>query len=246
MTSFQTQPSIASMFDRLLADAMQTPASCLTQNLVEPYDASPALAVDTEAAWKDVRFVAGNYGLTLSQKDIPQEWQEITQRRASATFVPCALGHYPQQISDWNASVEPLKKRGNLAAERQITLSQEAKIRKRAQAEPLFAVSLARLAGAMDLALEILAAIKPTKDNAWVIENEKAAIHWQAGETNAAEAIWAKLPVNTVVLFNRGMAAAFHGDQAQATKHLESAAAGLPETSGWYHLAQMHLAEFAA
>ena len=44
------------------------------------------------------------------------------------------------------------------------------------------------------------------------------------------------------MLFNRGMAALFAGDNAAAREALRKAVAKLPESSGWHHLGRLYLA----
>lgn len=50
------------------------------------------------------------------------------------------------------------------------------------------------------------------------------------------------MPDGAVKAFNLGMAELFAGRSASARDHLTAACAGIPETSGWSHLAQLYLA----
>jgi hypothetical protein len=53
--------------------------------------------------------------------------------------------------------------------------------------------------------------------------------------------MWQAQEPSIPVLFNRGMAALFLGQTEAAQEALRQAAAGLPETSAWHHLARLYL-----
>ena len=76
--------------------------------------------------------------------------------------------------------------------------------------------------------------------------NEEAALAWHRGRADEAAALWQKQSESVPVLFNRGMAALFLGDAVTAHEALTRAAAALPETGAWHHLARLYLALAAA
>ena len=68
-------------------------------DLVEPYDASAGVRVDPATAWSEVQTVAKLCG--LSAKATPtNDWASVAFQDNSQVALPCALGFYPQQVSD--------------------------------------------------------------------------------------------------------------------------------------------------
>jgi hypothetical protein len=72
------------------------------------------------------------------------------------------------------------------------------------------------------------------------LANERAALAWHRGLADEGRALWQALPRSAPVLFNRGMAALFFDQPKEARTSLAEAATGLPESSGWHHLARLY------
>ncbi len=109
----------------------------------------------------------------------------------------------------------------------------------------LLAAGVLRLAHQFDEAADLLRRKPPSEWQA-AHANEEAALAWHRGRAEEAAALWRRQPESVPVLFNRGMAALFLGDAATARTSLDQAAAALPETGAWHHLARLYLALAAA
>jgi hypothetical protein len=109
--------------------------------------------------------------------------------------------------------------------------------------QTLLALGALRLAKQFDSADELLRTRKPDVPSEWRAgwANEMAALAWQRGRCEEAYTQWQTQSKTVPVLFNRGMAALFLGDQADARAALVDVVRQLPETSAWYHLAQLYL-----
>src|SRR5262249_15666139 len=70
----------------------------------------------------------------------------------------------------------------------------------------------------------------------------RAALLGGRGERQQAAKLWAGLPENSAVLFNRGMAALFMNKPARARDCLRKAVANLNDSDPWHHLASLYLA----
>jgi hypothetical protein len=109
--------------------------------------------------------------------------------------------------------------------------------------QALLAVGVLRLAREFDAAGELLRGLK-TVPAAWraAQANEEAALAWHRGDAQAAADSWRTQSESVPVLFNRGMAALFLGQPAEARAPLGKAAAQLPDDGAWHHLARLYLA----
>ncbi len=103
-------------------------------------------------------------------------------------------------------------------------------------------MAVLRVARLFDAAERLLRGLKDLPA-VWqpVLANEQAALAWQRGDARAVGA-WQSQPESVPVLFNRGMAALFLGESAEARACLGRAAAQLPEDGPWHHLARLYLA----
>jgi tetratricopeptide (TPR) repeat protein len=113
--------------------------------------------------------------------------------------------------------------------------------RQRSGPPALLAAGALRLAGHFDQAEELLRSADVPADWREVRANEEAALDWHRGRAEEALARWQEQEERAPVLFNRGMAALFLGRTAPAREALTRAAAMLPETSAWHHLARLYL-----
>ena len=160
-----------------------------------------------------------------------------------------AAGNFPQRVKD----VSPLLAKFNPVALRPTAgapspglsglrtwVVREAK--KKTAVSALLAAGVARTAGELDWAGELLADAEAlcTGDDRARWENERAALAWQIGDAAGALARWEALPDSPAVRFNRGMALLFLGRFADARLALTTAIEALPEGSGWRDLAELY------
>jgi tetratricopeptide (TPR) repeat protein len=114
--------------------------------------------------------------------------------------------------------------------------------KKRTPQAVLLAAGVARAAGELDWAGELLADAEAvcTGDDCDRLGNERAALAWQRGDAADALARWEALSDSPAVRFNRGMALLFLGRSAEARAALTAAIDVLPDGSGWRDLAELY------
>jgi tetratricopeptide (TPR) repeat protein len=107
----------------------------------------------------------------------------------------------------------------------------------------LLSVGVLRLARQFDEAGELLKRLQASTPADWQAAwaNEKAALAWHRGQVQEASALWQKQPLSIPVLFNRGMAALFLGNAADARPLLSKAVDQLSGEDGWHHLGRLYL-----
>jgi tetratricopeptide (TPR) repeat protein len=209
---------------------------------VEPFESVPVQPVDPKQAWADALAVADVAGAP------PSEWPAMVAGQEPAVALAFCLGNYPQLVRN----LHPLLARGDLAALRagpahapEAPALVEWARGRGGYPETLLAAGVLRLARQFDAAEELLRRPPPAEWRA-AHANEVAALAWHRGRAEEAATLWRKQADSTPVLFNRGMAALFLGDADAAREALNRAAAALPETSAWHHLARLYLAMTAA
>jgi hypothetical protein len=200
------------------------------------------VAVDPHAAWAEVHHAAKLIGMGSFPKELPSAWANHVFNRPTPVALPMCLGAFPQQVSDVarlilvvELGTEHMPRCQNALTESQTKSLQASALI--SDTQRLLAVGVARLAGAYTTADALL------QETAccWQTANELAANAWLAGRLEDAAAIWATLPENPVVMFNRGMADLILGRTETAIPALRTAIAGIDEHSGWHHLAQLYL-----
>ena len=211
---------------------------------VEPFESVPVQPVDPALAWADALAAVGKANGTT-----PPDWPALVAAQEPAVALAFSLGNFPQMVRN----LHPLLAGGNLAALRAgpthgavaPALVEWARTCT-AYPQALLAAGVLRLARQFDEAAALLKRNPPPAEWRAAPANEEAALAWHRGNAEEAAALWQKQPESTPVLFNRGMAALFLGDTATAREALTKAAAALPETSAWHHLARLYLAMAAA
>jgi tetratricopeptide (TPR) repeat protein len=222
---------------------------------VEPYDAVPAQPVEPRLAWEEAYSVVrhsqpGQSAHTGKAPKAPDDWSLLVAGQESVTALAFCLGNYPQQVRDLHALVQvsarksppPPSPRPPAAPGLRDWVAQVA--RKGQYPQILLAAGVLRLARQFEQAEELLRHCREEAPAEWqpAVANEEAALAWHRGRTEEAVALWRAQPESVPVLFNRGMAALFQGDTAEARSCLNRTVAGLPEESPWYHLARLYLA----
>jgi len=246
-------PSIAELTVRLLArtDAADALAAVAISE-VEPHEVAVALRTEPRQAWQEGLAVLKSF-VVSAPTDIhqPGEWASLIVRRAPVSSLPLALCNFPQQVRDVNPVLQSkdlseLPTAGGEAAPASTGLRNWANqhIRKGTFPQALIGCALLRAAGDYDAAAAALSGLRGCAPAEWqaAVTNEEAALLWERGECQQAAQLWAGLPENAAVLFNRGMAALFMNKPAQARDNLRKAVANLKDSDPWHHLASLYLA----
>jgi hypothetical protein len=210
---------------------------------VTPYEAVPVQPVDPALAFKDALEVRRFFpGVEQGAWPAPPDWPTVVSAHEPEVSVAFCLGSFPQLVRN----LHPLLTGGltpekvNVGRPVMVPALMEWAGKARDSRTCLLAAGALRLARQFDQAGELLKKVTATEWQA-LRANEEASLAWYRGETEAASKMWQAREPTVPVLFNRGMAALFLGETAAAHDALGQAAAGLPETSAWHHLARLYL-----
>ncbi|MFO0799264.1 MAG: hypothetical protein U0804_17495 [Gemmataceae bacterium] len=241
------QPSLADLTNAFLTTRSDAATAAVEPvgSEVEPHEVAAGFRVEPRTAWADATAT-----LPASPAATPTEWATLVSLPVAAYAVPMAAGNFPQRVRD----VAPLLGRFDAAALRPSAAGTPApglsglrtwvvrEAKKRTAAAALLAAGVARAAGELDWAAELLGDAESlcTGDDRGRWENERAALAWHRGDAADALARWEALPDAPAVRFNRGMAMLFLGRAADAKDVLTAAVQALPEGSGWRDLAELY------
>jgi tetratricopeptide (TPR) repeat protein len=218
---------------------------------VVPFDAVPVQPVEPRLAWNEAVAVLRAQGLPAGTNPgpVPPDWPALVASHEPEVALPFCLGNFPQMVRHLPALLHApdlgaLRASGSRAVSvpgleewvQRAAPSQD-------PAQALLAAAVLRLARQFDAAGNLLRGLKKVPA-AWqgALANEEAALVWHRGDAEAAVASWRAQPETVPVLFNRGMAALFLGESAEARDALSRAAGQLPEDGAWHHLARLYLA----
>ncbi len=219
---------------------------------VVPFEAGPVQPVDPRPAWEEaiaaITFCVQK--ITRDSLQAPSDWPQLVAAQEPAVALAFCLGNYPQLLRDLQvifhkADLTELRPRPGkpLAFSGLDSWANQVAAKKQYPAM-LFAVGALRLANQFDRAADYWQqhdhAIPDVWRSAWA--NEKAALAWHSGRADEALRQWQNQEPIVPVLFNRGMAALFLGQSAEAKAPLAEAVAQLPETGAWHHLGRLYLA----
>ncbi len=245
-----TPPALAELFAEYLRGQTEAQSEGLgfaeLGGEVEPYESVPVQPVDPKQAWADALTAADLFGAKAAWTT-PPDWPVMVAAQEPAVALAFCLGNYPQMVRN----LHPLLAGGDMAALRAGPTRASAapalvEWARTAGGHPetLLAAGVLRLARQFDAAAELLGRAAQPAPAEWraVHANEEAALAWHRGQAEEAAALWRKQADSVPVLFNRGMAALFLGDGAAAHDALSRAAADLPDTGAWHHLARLYLA----
>jgi hypothetical protein len=250
-----TQPPLPELFARYLARQ----ASAHEEGLgladlgeeVVPFDAVPVQPVEPRLAWAEAVAVLGALGLPAGERPsrVPPDWPALVAGHEPEVALPFCLGNFPQMVRHLPALLHnPDLGTPRVAAARAVPVAglEEWAIgvaRSKDCRQTLLAAAVLRLARQFDSAGRLLGGLKEVPAG-WqgVLANERAALAWHRGDAAEAAASWRGQAESVPVLFNRGMAALFLGEPADARAALAGAATGLPEDGAWHHLARLYLA----
>jgi hypothetical protein len=209
---------------------------------VTPYEAVPVQPVDPALAFKDTLEVRRYFaGADQGKWTASPDWPAVVAAQEPAVSVAFCLGNFPQLVRN----LQPLLTGGLTAfrvADRPLPCPALLEWAARAK-EPqtrLLAAGALRVARQFDQASSLLRQVTGAEWKA-LRANEEAALAWHRGQGEEALKMWQAQEPSVPVLFNRGMAALFLGEAKAAHEALSQAAAGLPETSSWHHLARLYV-----
>jgi tetratricopeptide (TPR) repeat protein len=219
---------------------------------VEPYDAVPVQPVEPRLAWEEAAAVLHHFPQSTPARSTkaPEDWPTLVAGQEPMTALAFCLGNYPQLVRDLHSllqttdlkSLRPSSLRP-LAAPGLADWTAKV-VRKGQYPQALLAAGVLRLARQFAQAEEVLQRCREAAPPEWqaVVANEEAALAWHSGRAAEAAAMWRAQPESVPVLFNRGMAALFLGEAAEARSCLNRAVTQLPEESAWHHLGRLYLA----
>ncbi len=248
------QPPLADLFARYLNQQSSAHAEGLgladAEGEVVPYDAVPVQPVEPRLAWSEALAVLVPLGIDAGGRlpAAPPEWPALVASHEPEVALPFALGNYPQLVRHLPALLQASDARARSAPVHSVApaLLDWARVQSatRQPLATLLAVGVLRLAREYDVAEELLRDVRPTLPKAWlsVAANEAAALAWQRGQTEQADALWAAQAESVPILFNRGVASLFLGRTDAARTFLTRATAELPEVGAWHHLGRLYLA----
>jgi len=249
-----TPPTIAALTAGFLSrtqDAETLAAAADALGEVEPHEVAVGYRAEPRLAWQESLEVLAAFGRSADPIPAPAEWGSLVARQDGIAALPFALGNYPQRVRNLGQLLEAADLRDLLPAPAESTPVSTGLLKwgtRHIQAgdlpQALIAAANYRAAGDFVRADETLQGLKATVSAEWrdVVGNEEAALDWHRGDYAKAADLWAALPDSLPVQFNRGMAALFLGDRAEARKHLQDVVAGLADTNAWLHLASLYLA----
>jgi hypothetical protein len=247
------QPKLTDLLARFLNQQAQAQRDGLTDlglgAEVTPFEAGPVQPIDPRLAWEEAVAAAAYFqsGLAAKEWPVPTQWGSLVADQEPAVALAFCLGNYPQMVRNFHLILQKAKPAhvpaspgrsipalvewaGQVAAKRQYP-------------QVLLALGILRLAKNFEPAQAFVqsndALVPPEWRAAW--NNEKAALAWHQGQSPAALAIWDAMEPAVPVLFNRGMARLFQGNNAKGRTSLNEVIAQLPETSSWHHLARLYL-----
>jgi hypothetical protein len=239
-------PSLAELMAGYLSKAEVSPTDAGTGQ-VEAYDTGLSHPVDAALAWRGALASLARVGGDKAALAKPAEWLTLVQSRESNPAIVMAAGNYPQMLRDLPGLVQAehladLRSFRTRSFDLPGLVDWAHRTSMVSFAGRMLAAGVLRLAGQFDAAGEMLGRKAGlSADQLLVWQNERAALHWCAGENDQAIELWRRIPDSAFGLFNLGMAALF--DQpAESIAFLQAAIKRLAEDDPWRHLAGIYLA----
>jgi hypothetical protein len=217
---------------------------------VVPFDAVPVQPVEPRLAWAEALGVLRPLGLADDARScpVPPDWPALVASHEPEVALPFCLGNFPQLVRHLPGLLHASDPGAPRSAGRGAPMPgliewAERAVRAKEYPQALLAVGVLRLARQFDAAGDLLRELKDVPAP-WrgARANEEAALAWHRGDVAAGAASWRAQADSVPVLFNRGLAALFLGQPAEARASLGQAAAQLPEDGAWHHLARLYLA----
>lgn len=250
------QPSLAEMLTRYLqkrsADQAAGIAGEELTGEVVPFEAAPVQPVEPRLAWTEALAAGRHFNPRLDADSVeaPPDWPMLVAGHEPEMALAFALGNFPQMVRDLHGLVQakdltalhPSAGRPTEAGD--LERSAAATLKAKQYPQALLALGALRLAKQFDQAEKLLKKHEAEVPPAWraAFANEKAAFCWHRGQTEEAIKLWKSQPEIAPVVFNRGMAALFLGQPAEARTCLSQAVQLIPDQSAWHHLAKLYIA----
>jgi hypothetical protein len=255
-----SEPAAPPLAD-LLAQYLQRQVSAWADGLgsgdttaeIVPFEAAPVQPVDSRLAWDGATATARFFQAQATPRSwqAPADWPALVTAHEPAAALAFSFGNFPQLVRNlhplWQASdLSALRPAGARPVPAPMLEDWAAGVvSKQVYPQVLIAAGVLRLARHFDAAAAILQQqqrphVPAEWQPAW--SNEEAALAWHQGRAEEAAALWRSQPDSVPVLFNRGMAALFLAQPAEARVELSQAVNQLPETNAWHHLGRLYLA----
>jgi tetratricopeptide (TPR) repeat protein len=250
------QPAISELLAGYLRQQISRQAAGLagveSTGEVVPFDAIPVQPVDAALAWSEAVAVALHFQPESQTPTwpVPPDWAAMVSSQEPVAALALSFGNYPQMVRSLHTLLHATDLRALLPAGEAsappapgVREWAAASTRGRPFPQVLLAVGVLRLNRQFDAAAELLERHKAEAPSPWQAAwaNEEAALAWHQGRVQEAANLWQKQAASLPVLFNRGMAALFLGNSAEARPVLTEAVEQLPEESGWSHLGRLYL-----
>lgn len=234
-------PSITTLTEHHLRTRSQSPDLDMLDTEVEPHEVLNGFRIDARTPWADSLVSLKLFGIKDIPTALPPEWTAWISGNGSGPAVPCAAGRFPQRVrdlatllaGDWTALL-PHSPRTEVEGLFGLRSWIERNQKSESAANRILANGIA-----VQLGAKFAESVEP--DSA-ATANERAAALWDSGQCEDALSDWTAQNPHPIVEFNQGMALLFLGRPSAAIGHLRAAAAALPDTSGWPHLARLYLA----
>lgn len=247
------QPTLANLLSRYLQRQAEGHSAGLGADIggeVQPYEVGPVQPIDARPAWDEAIAVATFYGPAGGPgMQAPPQWAQLVAAHEPMAALPFCFGNFPQLMRHFQqltqaknlADLRPVAGRP-VAASALVSWANSAAAAKQFP-RVLLALGALRLAKHFDTADELLKSFESGVPAQWRAgwTNEKAALLWHRGQLDEARALWQGQTPSVPVLFNRGMAALFCGQPAEARNALADAVKQLPENRAWHHLGRLYL-----
>lgn len=219
---------------------------------VVPFESAPVQPVEPRLAWDEATLAATFYGEPgePGRRKVPAEWATLVTTHEPVLALPFCFGNFPQLVRDLHGLIQasrlsllrPVPSRPANLDSLESSARQAA-----AKNEPdrlLILLGLLRLARQFETASRLF----EEQDNRWpqawqaAAANERAALAWHQGNADEACKQWHAQEPSVPVLFNRGMAALFSDEPAEAKTCLVQSVEKLPDDNAWHHLGRLYLA----
>ena len=227
-------PTLAVLTARFLARASVDAAPA---GEVEPYEVAGGFRAAPADLWREA-----HAALNVVPSPAPADWAAFTTLDAVGGAVPFAAGLFPQRLRTLaDVSGFPHGPAGTVDGFSGLKAWAVKAAKSGDASRSLVAAGVLSTLGDDAGATAALAAAERAGGRTAAWHNQSGACAWAAGRTPEAVESWALAGDHLPARFNRGLAALAAGDKPAAVEHLEAAASGLPETSGWCHLARLYL-----
>ncbi len=246
------QPKLSDLLASYLQRQADTQAAGIAtfDGEVTPYEVGPVQPLDPKLAWDESLAVLPLIASApTSRVKAPPHWSHLVAHHESIVAVAFCAANFPQLMRNFQqiltkpnlAEMRPTPGRPTTATD--LSTWQDEVAKRKSFPEMLLVVGALRLAKHFDAADIFLRTHDASVPSDWraAWDNEKAALAWHRGRHDEARKLWDAQAPSVPVLFNRGMAALFAGDNAGAKQHLTAAVAKLPAIGAWHHLGRLYL-----